>query len=492
MEHRPNFIFFAADQMRADSLGHLGNPASHTPNLDSLLEDGVSFEHAYCQNPVCVPSRCSFLTGRYPHTTGHRTMHYLQEPGEPNLLKTMKDNGYEVIWIGRNDVIPANRAKTELCHEYYNGLDEENHRDDTDLSMTIGRVPYETPDFMEKDRFYSFYTGKLEKEAAKKSFDWNCIRSALAYLDRKKKDKEKKPFFLYITLCFPHPPYGCEEPWYGLTDRQKLPPRRRDVETLKGKASMLYGIRSRQNLRSWEERQYKELRGTYLDMVARFDHQFGLLKEKLKECGFYEDSSIFVFSDHGDYTGDYGITEKVQNCFEEPISNVPLMVKPAKGFEVKPGRSSALAELLDLPQTMADMAGITLPYTQFGKSLLGAVAGNPVHKDAVFCEGGRIHGETQAMEGGHGPQSPYWPRLETQCSEGPEHTKAAMVRMGDYKYTMRLYERDEFYDLSKDPMEEQNQIDGPEYREQIEGMRMRLLKHYMETGDCVPNRRDKR
>lgn len=255
---------------------------------------------------------------------------------------------------------------------------------------------------------------------------------------------------------------------------------------------MLSGIRSRQNLNNWSEEQYRELRAVYLGMVERFDHQFGMVRDKLKEHGFYEDTSIFVFSDHRDYTGDYGITEKVQNCFEDPITNVPLLIKPAAMFPVKPGKTQALAELLDLPATWADMAGVQLDYTQFGKSLLGAVAGRPDHKDAVFCEGGRIHGEVQAMEGGHGPQSPYWPRLSTQSLEGPEHTKAAMVRMGQYKYVMRLYETDEFYDLELDPMELVNRINEPEYEGQIQDMRMRLLRFYMETGDTVPNRGDPR
>ncbi|MCI8887308.1 MAG: sulfatase-like hydrolase/transferase [Hungatella sp.] len=493
MEKRPNILLFVADQMRCDSLAHMGNPASKTPNLDSVLEDGVSFANAYCQNPVCVPSRCSFLTGRYPHTTGHRTMHFLQEPQEPNILRTMKDQGYEVIWVGRNDIIPGNRAKTPYCDEFYSGADFVNHRDDENLKFAFGKSPsMEMPEFMKKDHYYSFYTGKMDSEDAKSTFDWNCIQSALDYLDRKKAQGDDRPFFLYITLSFPHPPYGCEEPWFSSIARDSLPPRRTDVEKLPGKPSMLQGIRSKQNLNNWTEDQYNELRAVYLGMVERFDHQFGMVRDRLKQHGFYDDTSIFVFSDHGDYTGDYGITEKVQNCFENPISNVPLLVKPASKFPVKPGKSEALVELLDLPATFADMAGFSLDYTQFGKSLLEAVAGAPDHKDAVFCEGGRIHGETQAMERGHGPESPYWPRLSTQCTEGPEHTKAAMIRMGQYKYVMRLYEQDEFYDLEKDPMELSNAIESPEYEGQIQTMRMRLLEYYMETADTVPNRRDPR
>ncbi|MNJ49773.1 Choline-sulfatase [compost metagenome] len=255
---------------------------------------------------------------------------------------------------------------------------------------------------------------------------------------------------------------------------------------------MLYGINAKQELNGWTEDRFDELRATYLAMVSRFDHQLGMIKDKLKETGMYDDTNLIVFSDHGDYTGDYTITEKVQNCFEDPISNVPLLIKPAKGTPVTPRISSAQVELIDLPATIAEMAEIKLSYTQFGKSLLGAVAGNEVHKDAVFCEGGRIHGEEHAMEKGHGPESPYWPRLSTQCSEGPEHTKALMCRMGKYKYVLRLYETDELYDLENDPMEIENLAVKDEFQDIIQQIKNRITQFYMETTDFVPNKRDKR
>mgnify|MGYP002869916884 CR=1 FL=1 len=92
MAQRPNIIIFNPDEMRGDALSHLGNPASVTPNLDRFArEDGVSFANAFCQNPVCVPSRCSFFTGLYPHVRGHRTMSYLLRPGEDSLFKELRE-----------------------------------------------------------------------------------------------------------------------------------------------------------------------------------------------------------------------------------------------------------------------------------------------------------------------------------------------------------------------------------------------------------------
>lgn len=484
-----NIIYFVADQMRQDALHHTGNDAAVTPHLDALAKEGVSFVHAYCQNPVCVPSRCSFLTGLYPHTTGHRTMHYLQDEQEWNILNVMKDNGYEVIWCGRNDIIPADRDKSAYCDEYYNGIVMENLVS-KEFTFPFNMPKKEDTDTCE-DGYYSFYLGET-KQGSFPDMDENCVSSAIAYVKRRQTKQHDKPFFLYVTLGNPHPPYGCPKPYYGTTDRSKLLPRRTDISSLSYKASMLYSIHEKQHLKHWDEERWNELRATYLDMVHYFDHQFGRLKEALVETDIDKDTSIFVFSDHGDYTGDYGIVEKVQNCFEDPVCNVPLIIRPAKEIPVQPRITPALAELVDLSATVADLAGITLRETQFGTSLLPVVAGSDHHKDAVYCEGGRLHGEEHCMEKGHDQTSPYWPRLSTQAMEGPQHTKAIMMRENRYKYIKRLYELDELYDLETDPMELHNLVLDPVYEEIKKECQLKLLDFLIETGDRVPNRKDKR
>lgn len=497
MSKKQNILWFVADQMRCDSMAHMGNPAACTPNLDRLAGEGASFRNAYCQNPVCVPSRCSFLTGLYPHTTGHRTMHYLMRRDEPSLLQAMKQGGYEVVWIGRNDFIPGSWKKTDYCDQFFDGADlvekseAEGEQMQFHLRGSSDIQPEVAPVMQGVDNRYSFYTGRYPEHSLDKTFDWNCVNAALNYLEQRSRQPDAKPFFLYCTLSYPHPPYGCEEPWYSLIDRSKLPPRRPDVETLTGKASILTSIRAKQDMQDWTEENYNELRAVYLGMVARFDHQLGLLTDKLKQTGEYDDTSIFVFSDHGDFTGDYGIAEKCQNSFEDTLTNVPLVVKPAQGIGLVPGIHEQMVQLLDLPATVSELTGVPLGYVQFGQSLVPALAGGP-GRDAVFCEGGRIHGEWQAMELEHGPGSPYWPRISTQHEEGPAHTKGCMIRMGQLKYIMRLYEQDQLYDLAADPMETVNRIDDPAYAEQLRTLRMRMLRFYMETGDYVPPRMDRR
>lgn len=494
MAKRNHIVWFAADQLRSDALGCLGNPAAHTPVMDGLAQEGAVFENAYAQNPVCVPSRCSFLTGWYPHTRGHRTMHHMMRPEEPDILKTMKAAGYEVVWAGRNDFIPGSRSKAAYCDHYFNGVDLIDHACDEGEAMRESAMgaavrPVPAPVMDGFDEPYSFYRGTVPDGSLDQGYDAQCVRAVERFLDTY---DGKKPLFIYCTLVNPHPPFVCEARHRALIDTAKLPPRRPDVETLGERPAMLTGLRERQGLSAWGEEQWDELRATYLGMVAAFDERLGRLLDKLRERGLYDDTHVVVFSDHGEYAGDYGVVEKAQNTFEDPLSKVPLIIKPAAGTAVRPGLHDELVELVDLPATTAELAGIELPYRQFGTSLVPAIAGRDVPHDAVFCEGGRLPGETQAMEEYRGPEFVYWPRQSLQHSDGPAHLKACMVRMGNLKYVWRMAERDELYDLALDPAELCNRIDDAAYREDVARLRERLLRHHIETEDYVPEETDGR
>ena len=102
-----NYIIFMPDEMRAESVGCYGHPFVQTPNLDRLAEEGTLFEQCHVQNPVCSPCRCSFATGQYPHTNGHRTLWNLVKPYEHNLFRYMKEAGYDVWIYGKNDLFAA-------------------------------------------------------------------------------------------------------------------------------------------------------------------------------------------------------------------------------------------------------------------------------------------------------------------------------------------------------------------------------------------------
>lgn len=487
MPRPPHLLIFNPDQWRGDVLGHLGNPAAHTPFIDRYVrEEAVSFRHAFCQNPVCTPSRCSFMTGWYPHVRGHRTMHHMLQPDEPMLLRTLRAAGYHVWWGGKNDVVPRQRGFSDYCDVKFTPTDT--------LPDTHALRPPRGDSAGDTDH-YSFYVGKLEKPAGADRYrdqDWALIEGAIAHIRNAPPDR---PLCIYLPLTYPHPPYAVEDPYYSAIDPHALPPRIRAEPAEAGKPAILRGLRELQGLRGWSEARWSELRRTYYGMCARVDDQFRLVIEALKQSGRHDDTAVFLFSDHGDYTGDYGLVEKTQNTFEDCLTRVPFIIKPPRGHRVRPGIRDALVELIDFPATVEALCGITPAHTHFGRSLLPLVAGDTdTHRDAVFCEGGRLPTERHTREAeslqNSGKTSRYWPRLHLQTGDGPEHGKAAMCRTDRYKYIMRLLEPDEFYDLRTDPGETRNEIDNPAYAAPIEALRRRLLRWYMETADVVPHTPD--
>ncbi len=500
MSEKPHIIIFNVDQWRGDVLGHLGNSAAETPNFDQLVKtEAVSFSNAFCQNPVCTPSRCSFMTGWYPHVRGHRTMFHMLhlDRGEPNLLKVLKDNGYFVWWGFRNDLIPARQGSEEICDIQYfpskADLARWGHKWKPNLH-TSSKKWRGTPD---SDNYYSFYAGKLDTKGDDIYFDldWSMILGVIDFIHNYKEDK---PLCIYLALANPHPPYGIEEPWFSKINRRSLPPRIQAPQEWIDKPSLLKGIYERQKLQGWTEDRWNELRSTYYGMCARLDHQYGLVMEELKKAGFYDESAIFFFSDHGDFTGDYGLVEKSQNTFEDCLTKVPFIIKPPKNFSVEPRVSNALVELVDFSATVYALTGIEPAYTHFGKSLIPLLRGETeAHREAVFCEGGRLYGEEHAMEkeskSERRPSGLYWPRVSLQITdEGPYHGKAVMCRTKDFKYVRRLYEKDELYDLIKDPEELNNVIDNPSYTEILSSLKEKLLTWYLETCDVVPFKPDAR
>lgn len=487
MDTRPNIILFNPDEFRADGLRHLGNDAAVSPNIDAIIRvDGVSFGNAYCQNPVCTPSRCSFMSGWYPHVRGHRSMHYMMQEDEPVLLRILKENGYYVWWGGKNDLIPGDAQFEKYCNTRY--IPEKLSPQDV-----LKDKAWEKSWRGQKggNNYYSFFAGKSNiDDSYFVGADWDFINAAVDFINNKPTDK---PFCIYLPLLYPHPPYAVEEPWFSMIDRNKLKDRIPTPKDWYGKAKILKEIYNKQNLSGWNEEKFDELRATYYGMCARVDFQFGQIINALKKQGLYDNTAIFMFSDHGDYAGDYGLVEKNQNTFEDCLTKVPLIIKPPASFNVKARVTYGLTELIDILPTVADYAGIKIDHTHFGRSLADIVAGETEqNRNEVFCEGGRLPGETQCMELGHNEDSLYWPRLSIQASNGTEHLKAVMIRTDKYKYVKRLYEKDEFYDLEIDPFELVNRIENNYYSDIINQLKEKLLDFYIETADYVPLKADKR
>ena len=485
---RPNLLIFNPDQFRADALHHLGSEESITPNLDrTACTDGVSFRNAFCQNPVCTPSRCSFMTGWYTHVRGHRTMYHMLRKDEPVLLKILKDNGYFVWWGGKNDLVPGQYDPMDYCDI----LNDTKRKKKKNLHQTADQ--WRGP--KDRDNYYSFYAGRLDSDSdgTYMDNDWAQVMDAIDFMENY--DGEK-PFCIYLPLSYPHPPYGVEEPYYSMIDRKKVTPPVKPYDDWSDKPSILDGIRKAQGMQGWSGERLVELKATYLAMCARIDAQYGMLLDALRKKGQYDETAIFTFSDHGDFTGDYGLVEKTENTFQDCLTNVPLLFKPPTGTKVMPGIRDALVELIDFTATVYELTGIEPGYTHFGKSLIPVVSGNDEeHRDAVFCEGGRMPYEKHcsgSRSTSAGTDFLYSPRINLQIGDGPEHSKAVMVRTGDWKYVYRVGEKHELYNLKNDPGELNNVIDDENHGDILQKLRLRMLQFFVETGDVVPLDGDER
>ena len=470
---KPNILIINPDQMRADALRHLGNPASHTPNLDQLAEEGLSFSNAFCQNPVCVPSRCSFMTGLYPHVYGHRTMGHLQQPHEENLFSDFKAAGYHIVSCHRGDLMAGQYPG------YHRALIDEFIKVRPSRPMKYW-FPAREPDD------YSFLNGIVPEPYAT---DMDDLLIGGAVRSIRKNAKRRQPFFMFVGLMFPHPPYQIEQKYYELIDKSKLPPRIPTLQDSDGKPMMERGLRDALHV---EESKFDEIRATYLAMCAKVDDQVGILLHALREAGVYDDTAVLVFSDHGDYTGDFGLVEKSQNCFPDCLTRVPFLIKPPNGAAVDPGVSGALVELVDVAATCADLAGISIERPHFSRSLLPLLQDKTQpHREFVTCEGGRLPGEIQASEFENiDPADHYYPRLSLQAKEDGTHGKAVMLRTDKFKYVRRLQEPDEFYDLAQG--ESVNLIDNPAYAGETEQAKQWMLDWLIASCDLVPKRIDSR
>lgn len=213
---KPNFIIFMPDQLRYDSLGCTGNTAVRTPNIDAFAAQGTLFTNCFVQASVCAQSRCSIFTGNYPHVSGHRSLESLIKPWEPNLFRSLREQGgYHVACLApRGDTFAP--EVTELSVDEYGFLET------PEFAPKFGQGgPGDGLSEDEKEDIWRrlFYKGLRNADQAM-DYDDAVVRSAIKWLERPPKDK---PWVLFMPLIFPHCPFQVEEPYFSMYDRAAMP-----------------------------------------------------------------------------------------------------------------------------------------------------------------------------------------------------------------------------------------------------------------------------
>lgn len=468
-----NFIIINPDEMRAESVACYGHPVVRTPHIDRLASQGTRFDQAHVQHPVCSPSRCSFMTGWYPHVNGHRTLRHLLRSHEPHLFKYLHEAGYDIRWYGKNDLLAESEfgCVTEFVRGSYN---------------VFGPNPYN----LEDPEYYSFLHGPYEGPVEEHS-DQVMVRKAIEFL----RSEHDKPFCVFLPITFPHPPYSAPQPWHDMYDPDTLPPLR--PADLPNKPRFHEGIRRSRRLDQVDEKLFRKVNAVYLGMISYVDHLVGQILQALEETGLDESTTVLLFSDHGDFAGDYGLVEKWPSALDDTLTRVPLIIRTpggAAGHVVKEP-----VEVFDIMATVLELAGVECRHTHFARSLVPQLRGEPGDPDrAVFAEGGYDPHEPHCFEGGPWsavskiPGSPYYPKGRLQQEDRDSVCRTVMIRTATHKLIRRTRDIGELYDLEKDPRELHNVYDDPAYASIRRDLETRLLDWYIRTSDQVPTDFDER
>ncbi|MDF1810971.1 MAG: sulfatase-like hydrolase/transferase [Verrucomicrobiales bacterium] len=434
---RLNILWYCTDQQRFDTIGALGNPYVRTPVIDSLVENGVTFTHAYCQSPICTPSRASFMSGMYPsrvHNTRNGNATFPENT--PLISKIIADQGYDCGMIGKFHLQSSGKRT------------EPRIKDDGFRYWKFSHAPRD--DWPEGEHDYADWVrekgGDLtalreSPERVPPQFHqttWATDR-AIEFIDE---DRGDSPWMLNINVYDPHPPFEPPKVYEDQFSPDDMPGPHFEESDVEQQAKL-----ANADFQPRGDMDAKEAQAKYYAMIAQIDDQFGRLLDHLDKTGQRENTVIIFTSDHGETLGDHGLMFK--GCrFYEGLIRVPLIFS-FPGY-MAGTRCDQLVELLDLSATLLDIVDAPSPVHHQGESLIsiidGSVPPDTKIRDFVRCE--------------------YFDALASHFTGGTG-AFATMHRSGRYKLSVyhSIGNVGELYDLEQDPWEHNNLWDCPNHQE---------------------------
>lgn len=447
----PNILWITTDQQRADTIHALGNEHIRTPNLDRLCAEGVAFRRAYCQNPICSPSRASFLTGCYPsrlpaNINGNARLSLPE--GVRLIPRVLADAGYDCGLAGKLHLTSAWQGVEARVDDGYRVFDY-SHAPTQGMGRGNGYTDWlaETghlDEVLDLSRFDpALQRGATYREDVLVELHqttWCCDR-ALDFIAQPRSG----PWLMSVNIFDPHPAYDAPRRYANRYDPAALPaPPFRESDLLLQEVLSSTHVFPSAVRRPGPREQAN--RANYYGMIELIDENVGRLLDALEARGLREQTLVLFTSDHGNLLGDHGLNQK--GCrFYEGLVRVPLIFSWPSHF--RQGLvAEGLVELTDLAPTLAAVAGTPL-HPCDGQSLLPILTGqaDPAHHhNHVRCE----FYDTLDMHFGKPNRPPHCPSFAT------------MVR--DERYKLVLYhgaETGELYDLARDPDEHENLWDAP-------------------------------
>ena len=451
-----NIIILHSDEMRGDAPGFMGNPDCLTPNLDRFAESATVMNRHFTVNGKCVPSRCAMLTGRYAHSDGVRTINEtnLLPPGRPNLAVALRKAGYETAVFGINHVWEDfygddNKKGTGVVD--YQSFEPTEFAPLLERSWEVRQPGLESIPVQNNDQAVNLNV-TCETDPLTFFCDDNRAEQAIHYL--KNVRDRSKPFFMELNISAPHPPYGVEEPWFSMYDREALTAYSHDLpENAPLCLEKMREIRTGPNA---TEADFRQVQAVYYGMISKVDQMMGRVLKTIEAEGLLEDSIVIFTVDHGDFAGQYGLPEKWDTAMNDCLLNIPFVIH-VPGLEGGQ-RVSSMTEHVDLVPTVLELLGIEGDWNIQGESLLPIMRGEK-RKEAVFADGGheasmRARFNVALTEEHHGKTQPMTQGKQETYSNYPDTMACTrMVRTDQWKLVMRETNDHELYELENDPNE---------------------------------------
>ena len=389
---QPNVLFIMSDEHNATVLGANGNRIIWTPNLDGLAARGVSFDACYCNSPLCVPSRESFLSGKYVSRTGvwgnDCELPRADIPSVPSLLNAA---GYDSCLCGKMHLAADRR---------YGYTDVGGNFNTSRKTGNVSRRPADKlPGKGLSDRFDSFHTGD---HSSILQHDEAVTRGTVEFLKSRKAGE--KPFFLTVGYLAPHFPLIVPEKYWkayeGRVPMPNIPPGYLDALPLNYKH-----MRAGFQMEHVPPETVKRGRELYYGLTQWLDEQVGQVLAALRASPFAENTAIVYTSDHGENMGEHGLWWK--NAMFDSATRVPLIMGGSPRWTGGTRRAGACS-LVDVARTLVELGGGTAPADWDGTSMLPWLASaGATWKDQAIAE--------------------YYSH--------PIASGYAMIRKGPYKYT---------------------------------------------------------
>ncbi len=373
---RPNVLFIAADDMNT-ALGCYGHPIVRTPNVDGLAARGVRFERAYCQFPLCGPSRASLLTGLRPDTTqvlGNNVDFRDFHPKAVTLPQLFKNNGWFAAREGK------------MFHMNVPGeVGSPKYQDETSWNHSVSPQGLENKTEGKGRKLnppgVSYGMNWIAAANATGQADTNAADHALALLEAHR----GRPFFLGLGFIRPHLPFVAPSKFYDMYSLDAIPAPVNPPDDLDDIPVAAKSVRPQlwNNMKMDEPRIKEALRGYYAS-TSFMDDQLGRVLTGLRRMGLDSNTIIVFWGDHGWHLGEHTRWQKM-SLMEESV-RVPLIVR-APGRKGNAKVCHSLVEFVDLYPALAELCGLTPPASLEGQSLV-PLLDNPARpwKKAAFTQ----------------------------------------------------------------------------------------------------------